>query len=258
MYPAEDWMSHLSTSEECFPMSKPTTGSWPILLDAEPTTLTAEHALLLEEVTKRTTDVLSETARGNWPQTELTSLLDYLHLEVLRQVVDEEWLMFGHFHHDEDNLAQLRREHLELRRVIALLADAMCGESHHSVQQVSDTVAAMMSLLQIHLEHESRLLRAGSETPSTSQLGQTPHTWFALVNSPVVDMDLLPGRRGAEAVLARVLRLRGGEEVELDSSCDLSPMQSRLSMADPGGYGYIALRRGPPRWRLQIVRRSSR
>lgn len=238
-------------------MNAPIVASEPTPPETEPTTLTAEHELLLVEVTKRTSDVLSETAQGRWPQPELTRLLDYLHLEVLRQVVDEEWLLFGHFHHEGDNLAQLRREHLELRRAIGLLANAAGGESRRSPQQLSDSVAVMMTSLRQHLEHESQLLRAGEETPSTSQLGQMPHTWFALVNSPVVDMDLLPGRRGAEAVLARVLRLRDGEEVVLESSSDLSPMQSRLSMADPGGYGYSAPKQGPPKWRLQIVRRSS-
>lgn len=237
-------------------MSRPIPRGGPTPPDSEPSTLTAEHALLLAEVTRRTTDLLGETAQGHWPQTELARLLDYLHFEVLRQVVDEEWLLFGRFHHDAQGLAQLRREHLELRRVVGLLADAAGGGSHRSPQHLSDTIALMMTTLRDHLQHESQILGAGA-APSTSRIGQTPHTWFALVNSPVVDLDLLPGKRGIDAVLARVLRLRDGEGVVLESSSDLSPIQARLSMADPGGYGYSVLQQGPPRWRLDILRRSS-
>lgn len=222
----------------------------------EPATLTAEHALLLGEVTKRTTDLVNETDQNRWPQAELKRLLDYLHLEVLRQAVDEEWLLFRQFHDDPENLIQLRQEHLELRRVVSLLADT-AGARQRSPQRLSETARLVLTTLRDHLQHESRILGAGAEAPSTSAMGQTPHTWFALVSCPLVNLDLLPGRHGVDAVLARLLRLREGEAVQLESSSDLAPVRGRLSLADPGGYGFTVLQQGPPRWRLDIARRPA-
>jgi hypothetical protein len=83
-------------------------------------------------------------------------------------------------------------------------------------------------------------------------MGQMPHTWYALVNRPVVDLDLLSGRQSIDAVLARVLRLRSGGKVILEYSCDLSPLRARPYMADPGGYGFSVLQQGMPRWRLEM------
>src|SRR6185437_11807452 len=84
-------------------------------VSAPASTLQEEHAVLRREVTSRAQAVLSETDEGRWPQQQLQELLNYLRLEVLQQVVDEEWLLFRAAHHAPDELARLRRDHLELR-----------------------------------------------------------------------------------------------------------------------------------------------
>ena len=82
---------------------------------ATPETLKDEHAVLMREVRARAQAVLTVADEGRWPTAELQELLNYLRLEVLQQVVDEEWLLFRIAHHAPHELARLRRDHLELR-----------------------------------------------------------------------------------------------------------------------------------------------
>jgi len=220
-----------------------------------PTTLTAEHALLLDAVTARSTDLLAEADQGRWPQRELQQLLDYLHLEVLRQVVDEEWLLFRNSHHDPEHLAQLRQDHLELRRVIETLAAAAASPGQQSPDQLAATTRDLLTKLRLHVDAEEQLLCAEVEPPSTSAMGGTPHTWFELTDGPLLDLDNLPGPQGVDAVLGRMLRLRAGEQVELLAGSDPMPIWRRLATSDPGGYGFTYLQNGPPQWRVQITRR---
>src|SRR4051794_39756456 len=93
------------------------------------TTLREEHAVLRREVTSRAHPVLSEAEEGRWPQQQLQELLKYLRLEVLQQIVDEEWLLFRAAHHAPVELARLRRDHLELRLAIDVLAQTAAADS---------------------------------------------------------------------------------------------------------------------------------
>jgi uncharacterized protein (DUF2249 family) len=222
-----------------------------------PLTLPAQHAVLLAAVSARSADLLAEADQDRWPQRELQQLLDYLHLEVLRQIVDEEWLLFRDSHHDPQNLAQLRREHQELRRLIEVLDSAAASAGEQSPNHLAVTTRDLLTKLGTHIGAEEQVLGADAEPPSTSALGSTPHTWYEFTNGPLVDLDNLPGPQGVDAVLSRMLRLRPGEEVDLQASSDPLPIWRRLSMADPGGYGFCYLEEGPPRWRVQITRRPT-
>ncbi len=86
-----------------------------------------EHAQLLNEVSARAELLLLEVDEDRWPILPLRVLIDYLHVEVLQQVVEEEWLLFRSAHHAPEELAGLRRSHLELRLAIDVLAQAAAG-----------------------------------------------------------------------------------------------------------------------------------
>jgi hypothetical protein len=79
-----------------------------------------------------------------------------------------------------------------------------------------------------------------------SSLGQIPHLWYPLTTGLQIDLDALPGPRGVDAVLARMLRLLVEEEIELRASVDPGPLWRRLALADPGGYGFITWNRDLP------------
>jgi uncharacterized protein (DUF2249 family) len=225
-------------------------------------TLREEHALLMRELTTRAEMVLREADEGRWPQAELQELLNYLHLEVLRQVSDAEWLLFRAAHRAPDKLALLRRDHLELRLAIDVLTQAAAtggGADGPSPAQLAAATRDLLAQLEGHLAAEQQVLTtAGGAAPSTASLGSQPHQWYSLTEGPVIDLDQLPGEHGIDAVLGRLMRLGPDEQVELRCSSDPSPLWQRLSRADPGGYGLAYLERGPQHWRLEITRRAGR
>lgn len=224
---------------------------------SESSTLKHEHALLMREVTTRAQALLADADEGRWPQTQLRELLNYLHLEVLRQLVDEEWLLFRVIRHAPDELARLRHDHLELRLAIEILdqAAATGGSAEGlSAQQLSATTRDLLAQLESHLAAEDELAIVGEAAPATASFGAQPHEWYALTEGSVVDLDKLPGEKGADAALARLLRLEHREQVEISSSGDPSPLWHRLVAVDPGGYGIEYLERGPDHWRVEITR----
>jgi uncharacterized protein (DUF2249 family) len=228
------------------------TGSRPPAL-----TLRDEHDLLLREITARAEGVLSEADGGRWPREQLYVLLDYLHLELLRHIVDEEWLLFRMSHHGPEDLAPLRQDHLDLRGTIEELADMAGRGADGSTTELSRTTRNLLVRLDEHIRAEHDLLIAHDEAPSTASLGSRPHAWYDLTEGPIVDLADLPGPLGVDAVMSRLLRLRPGEQVELRSNTDPAPIWRRLAMGDPGGYGFSYLARGPAQWRVQITRRPA-
>jgi Uncharacterized conserved protein (DUF2249)/Hemerythrin HHE cation binding domain len=220
-------------------------------------TLRAEHDLLLGEVTARAEDVLSEADAGRWPQQQLQGLLDYLHLEVLRHILDEEWLLFRMSHHTPEDLAPLRQDHLDLRGTIEELADMAGRGGDGSPTELSRTTRTSLVRLDNHTRAEQDLLTAHDEVPSTASLGSRPHAWYDRTEGPVINLAELPGPLGVDAVMSRLLRLRSGEQVELQANSDPAAVWHRLAMADPGGYGFSYLAQGPEQWRVQITRRPA-
>jgi len=220
-------------------------------------TLRDEHDLLLREVTARAEGVLSEADAGRWPRQQLHVLLDYLYLELLRHIVDEEWLLFRMSHHGPEDLAPLRQDHLDLRGTIEELADMAGRGVDGSATELSRTTRNLLVRLEDHIRAEHDLLITHDEAPSTARLGSRPHAWYDLTEGPVVDLADLPGPLGVDAVMSRLLRLRAGEQVELRANADPAPIWRRLAMDDPGGYGFSYLARGPAQWRVRITRRPA-
>jgi uncharacterized protein (DUF2249 family) len=215
-----------------------------------------EHAVLRQQVTTRAELVLREADEGRWPTTELTALVDYLHLEVLRQIVDEEWLLYRTARHAPDELARLRGGHLELRLGIDTLTQAAVGDRTLSPAQLAAAVRDLLAHLDAHMAAEEKALSiADTAPPSVASLGVQPHEWYPLTEGPVIELDRLPGPRGADAALDRLLQLRPGESVELHATADPGPLCQRVRRSDPGGWGVTNLEQGPPRWRVEIVRR---
>lgn len=220
-------------------------------------TLAAEHAGLLREVSARCEAVTSAVGPDHWPTNELHRLLDYLHVEVLQQVVDEEWLLFRDWHHAGDTVQQLRAEHADLRRGVEELTDAATGASQLSTGELATLISSLLRTLGEHFRAEQELLHDPQDAPSTSSLGAVPHEWYVLTEGPVIDLSALPGRPGVDAVLGRLLRLGSGDHVELIAASDPRPLWRRLAAADPDGYGFSHVEHGPPRWRVEIERRST-
>ena len=233
----------------------------PGLIPREPytPTLTDEHALLLEGVTARAEDVLSVVAEDRWPRRRLQALVGYLRSEVVRQATDEERLLFPECP-PTSGFARLKRDHVRLRYCVEALAKAAGDEPGWTAARLETTCRDLLAMLKRHLAVEEELLttaRTQPPPPATEAVTGRSHAWYPLTEGAVIDLDALPGDHAADAIVERLLRLRVGEQVELRSGGDLREVWLRMDRLDPGGYGFVYLREGPPRWAMQVIRRPA-
>lgn len=220
-------------------------------------TLADEHALLLREVGLRAEAVLAGLSTSAWPQREVHQLLDYLYVELLQQVANEEWLLFRTWHHSPAVIDELRAEHLELRVAIDRLTDAVTGADRTDSEQLEQLVRDLLETVQAHFTAEEDVLQTEATPPSTASLGGAPHELYTMVEGPVIELASLPGAQGVDAVLGRLLRMEPGETIELRAPSDPAPIWRRLAAADPAGYGFSYLDQGADGWRVEIVRRTT-
>ena len=220
-----------------------------------PLTLPDEHVLLLWQVATRAEDLLAAAARGRWPGTELAALAGYARAEVLRQASDEETLLF--YPGASAVADRLARDHARLRSGAEALARAAAGEQSMSLSQLAAATRDFVAQLQRHLNAEEGLLASGrspESVPATVLLSGHPHEWYPLTEGPVVNLAaLLPGQAVA-AALTRLMRLRRGEQVELRSGTDISPVWREMDKLSPGGYEFVSLHDGPDQWRILVTR----
>ena len=69
------------------------------------------------------------------------------------------------------------------------------------------------------------------------------------------DLDELPAEEAVDAAVDRLLRMRRGEQVELQSTARLDQVWREISDLCPDGYQFTVLQDGPGRWRMQVTRR---
>jgi uncharacterized protein (DUF2249 family) len=222
-----------------------------------PLTLADEHVLLLWQVTARAEELLAATAHGRWPGAELAALAGYVQAEVLRQTADEEALLFRAAPTGE--AAGLARDHVRLRSAADLLARTAAGEQPMSLAQVATSTRDFVDQFERHLRAEENLLvaqDAAQDVPGTVALGGHSHEWYPLTEGPVVDLDALPEGQAVLAAVDRMLRMRRGEQVELQSGADLDPVWREVSELSPYGYRFTVLQDGPDRWRMRVTRRT--
>jgi uncharacterized protein (DUF2249 family) len=222
-----------------------------------PRTLADEHALLLGQVAARAGKLLAVVSRGGWPGAELAALAGYAQAEVLRHASDEETLLFPAGR--SEAATRLARDHARLRAGTELLARAASGEQLLSPGELAAATRDFVVQLERHMHAEEKTLaaeRAPDSVPATVALGSHPHRWYPLTEGPVIDLDALPLGQAVAAAVDRLLRARRGEQVELRSGTDISPVWREMDHLSPGRYGFAVLQEGPDRWRMQVTRRS--
>jgi uncharacterized protein (DUF2249 family) len=221
-------------------------------------TLDGEHAVLLGQVAARAGELLAAAARGRWPGTELEALVGYARAEVLRHASEEETLLFPAG--ASAAFSRLARDHARMRAGTEILERSASGEQALSLAALAAATRDFVCQLERHLRAEEELLaadRAPATVPATTALGSRPHGWYPLTEGPVIDLDALPAGQAIDAAVARLLRLRRGEQVELDSSTDIGPTWREMDRLRPGGYGFVVLEEGPDRWRVRVTRRHA-
>src|SRR5579875_1251453 len=182
-------------------------------------TLADEHTLLLGQVAVRTEDLIAAAGEGRWPARELDALLGYVRAEVLRQVEDEEALLFPRTG-APPVATRLARDHARLRAGVEVLERAAVREQTMAPLQLATITRDFIFQLDRHMSTEEALLAANGSpatVTATTALGRQPHEWYPLTEGPMIDLDALPGGQAVDAAVARLLRLRRGEQVELQS-----------------------------------------
>jgi uncharacterized protein (DUF2249 family) len=66
-----------------------------------------------------------------------------------------------------------------------------------------------------------------------------------------------PKGEAVAAAVDRLLRMRRGEQVELLSGSDISPVWREMDELSPGRYWFAVLEDGPGRWRMRVTRRQT-
>jgi uncharacterized protein (DUF2249 family) len=226
-----------------------------------PRTLADEHTVLLAQVAGRAGDVLTAAAGGRWPARELEALAGYLRTEVLRQAGDEEWLLFP-ARRPAPAFARLERDHERLRAGTEVLEQAAAGPGRHSRAQVAAVTRDILAQLRDHLAAEEQALApadAPDQVPATTEPGSRQHGWYPLTEGPVIDLDAIPAGEKTDAAVARLVRLHGGDQVELRSSrdTDAEAVWRRADQISPGRYGFAYLQAGPAQWRVQVTCRPA-
>jgi uncharacterized protein (DUF2249 family) len=241
-------------------MAEPTRHGQPASagLPADPATLADEHLLLLWQVTTRADELLTAVTNGRPHGAELAALAGYAEAEVLRQVSDEETLLFPVVPATE--VTGLARDHARLRSAADLLTRAAAGKPPMFPAQVAAATRDFVAQFERHLREEEKLLASGGAprgVPATVALGGHPHEWYPLTEGPEVDLDALPQDQAVAAAVDRLLRLRRGEQVELQSGSDLDPVWREMNKLSPAGYRFTVLQDGPGRWRMRVTRRQA-
>lgn len=220
--------------------------------------LTEEHGQLLRQVAVRAEELMTEVRAGRWPARELEALLGYLRVEVIRQTVEEETLLFP-ARGDASGLGRLARDHARLRAGVEAL-ELVAADGGGSLATLATMVRDLLSQLESHLAAEEAVLGAGRsgprDVPATTALGAHPHEWYPLTEGRIIELDAFPPGQAAEAAAQRLLRLGHGEEVELWSRRDPFPVWLRVDELASGRYGFVYLEDGPDHWRVLVTRRE--
>lgn len=182
-------------------------------------TLADEHAQLLSGVLVRAAAVDSLIDEQTWPDRELAALSGYLQATLLRQLSDEENLLYPH---DATSapFAELSAGHARLYQLsqrLEQIRDHRCW-----LYEVRVLVDDLVTTLRKHFAAEEAVLGAVGgdvDVPATAPLSETHRRWpLAQLDGPVViRLDALPKAFATRLCIERVLRLRPGEHASIYS-----------------------------------------
>ncbi|MDR3036012.1 MAG: hemerythrin domain-containing protein [Kitasatospora sp.] len=227
-------------------------------LPVRPIGLADEHGQLLRQVAARAEAVLAEAAADHWPAAELKALLGYLREEILRQVGDEELLLFPAYGAHHARLDRLAHDHARLRASVEALEHAG-GDGARSPEMLVTAVRDFLRQLELHMVAEEDILTVSGRPGgalATTALGAHSHDWYPLTEGPVIDLDALPAEQAVAAAVERLRQLRPGECVELRSGSDPCPGWERMDELAPRRYGFVYLENGPDHWRVRVTHRE--
>lgn len=178
-------------------------------------TLADEHEDLLCGVQRRASAVRALIDARAWPHSELATLTGFLRATLLRQLSDEEHLLYPH-DATAAPFAELSAAHAQLYDLTYQLEQAR--EQHWPLARVRELVDELLSRLRTHLAAEEAVLAALGHTelevPAAATLGEQHEHWAADADAGplVILFDDLPTAVATQLCVERLLRLRPGEQ----------------------------------------------
>ena len=184
------------------------------------TTLADEHEDLLTGVQRRVDAVVAVIDARSWPHSELATLTGFLRATLLRQVSDEEHLLYPH-NATAAPFAELGAAHARLYELTHQLEEIR--ERGCPLPQLRALVDELLATLRRHLAEEEAVLTALAGTdldiPSAATLSDQHQHWPACADDGplVIQFDALPTRMASRICLERLLRLRPGDQAVIYS-----------------------------------------
>lgn len=179
-------------------------------------TLAGEHARLMRDVAHRAASALALLDARACPHAELRTLTNYLRTAVLRQVSDEEALLYPH-DTSAPPFAELSADHLRLHTLTAQLESA--GNEPGPSANLHTIIDELLSTLQRHLADEQRVFaalpHAETDVPSAADLAAGRQPWLPEVGPVLIRLDTLPDEQAIQLCIERLLRLRPGQTAEV-------------------------------------------
>jgi hypothetical protein len=230
-----------------------------------PHTLAGEHALLWRGVALRAASVSALLDARVWPHDELGALTTFLRATVLRQVSDEEVLLYPR-DATAPPFAELSTDHVRLRTLTARL------ERAHALPcppvQLRALIGELLTSLRRHLLEEQAVLAAlrdaDTAVPSAADLAADlaagRQQWLPDNDAPVcIELDALPREQTVQLCIERLLRLRPGQHAEIRSreKQTLAQVCRWMHDFDSVRYGIAAIQTGTKQSRTQVARRHS-
>jgi uncharacterized protein (DUF2249 family) len=215
------------------------------------------HAVLVEEVSSRAEELLSDLAAGRAPGPAWQQFCGYLRDELLTQDDTEMTLLLPLL--DAADATALDRDHQRLRALVELLGDA---NPDNEPAQLAERIGDLVSLLDRHVRVEDTLLAAQAVRLTADMAARfagltAHHAATVLLDGPIVDCSLLPAECRAELLIERLRRLKCGELMTLRAAEDPHPVHQRLSVICPGEFAWSYQRQGPPTWLVTVSRRGA-
>lgn len=208
----------------------------------DPHTLAGEHARLMRDVARRAAPVLALLDARAWPHAEIGTLTAFLRSAVLRQMSDEEVLLYPH-DSSTPPFAELSAEHVLLHSQIAELEKVYAAPG--SQAELRAVLDELLDTLRRHLDSEHAVLSAlpagEGAVPSVADLAAGSDAWLPNDDAPVlIEFDRLPADQATELCIERLLRLRPGQTAELHSRAEdlLRPVCQWLHEFDPARFGF--------------------
>ncbi|HEY5335982.1 MAG TPA: hemerythrin domain-containing protein [Mycobacteriales bacterium] len=186
--------------------------------------LAGQHAVLLRNVARRVHPIVALLEARVWPHAELETLTRFLRTSVLRQVSDEETLLYP-ADASAPPFAELTTDHVRLHTLNARLEAALVVPCNPV--ELRGLLGDLVETLERHLRAEQDVLAA-------------LHWSDADPDRPVViRLDAVPEGLATDRCIERLLRLRPGQSAELhaEDGRQLEDVGRWLRRFDSAGFG---------------------